>query len=122
MEKEKVLLVVVDHKKSDPWSAKDIGEELAELVQGCRGEVVEKVFCKIEKPTAAHFIGSGKVEEIAQMCEELLIDTVVFSEDLKGSQQRNLENVIKVKTIDRTQLILDIFARHATSQEGKKQG
>ncbi|MCK5215253.1 MAG: GTPase HflX [Candidatus Omnitrophica bacterium] len=121
MEKEKVLLVIVDYKKKDSWAAEDVGEELAELVQGCRGEVEEKVFCKIDKPTAACLIGSGKVEEIAQMCAEASIDTVVFSEDLKGSQQRNLENIIKVKTIDRTQLILDIFARHATSQEGKMQ-
>ena len=121
MEKEKVLLVIVDYKKKDSWAAEDVGEELAELVQGCRGEVEEKVFCKIDKPTAARLIGSGKVEEIAQMCAEASIDTVVFSEDLKGSQQRNLENIIKVKTIDRTQLILDIFARHATSQEGKMQ-
>ena len=55
------------------------------------------------------------------MCQAQDINTVIFSHDLKGSQQRNIEEILDVKTIDRTQLILDIFARHAASQEGKMQ-
>lgn len=121
MEKEKILSVIVDYKRSGNWLAEDIGRELEELVVACSGEVVGTVFCRLDRPSAAHLIGQGKVEEIAQMCTATAIDTVVFSHDLKGSQQRNLEEIIDVKTIDRTQLILDIFARHATSREGKMQ-
>ncbi len=121
MEKEKVLIVVVDYKRIKGWSLEDLGAELEELVAGCGGEVVDKVYYRIDKPSAAHLIGEGKVVEIADICSQTDVDTVVFSHDLKGSHQRNLEEVIKVKTIDRTQLILDIFARHATSQEGKMQ-
>lgn len=120
MNKEKTLLIVVDYQKSG-WFVEDIGQELEELVIACGGEVVEKVFCRLEKPSAATFIGEGKVKEIAGICQEKAINTVVFSKDLKGNQQRNLEDSLDVKTIDRTQLILDIFARRATSLEGKMQ-
>ena len=65
--------------------------------------------------------GEGKVKEISALCDAERIHTVIFSHDLKGSQQRNLEEALHVKTIDRTQLILDIFARRATSLEGKMQ-
>jgi len=122
MEREKVLIVVVEFKNDrDEWSVNDVGQELAELVKTSGGEVVEKVVARIDTPSAAHLIGQGKVDEIAGLCETLKINTVVFSEDLKGSQQRNLEEAMDVKTIDRTQLILDIFARHARTQEGKMQ-
>jgi len=121
MDKEKVLIVVVDYKRIKGWRLEDLGNELEELVAGCGGEVVDKVFYRIDKPSAAHLIGEGKMVEISNICSQIDVDTVVFSHDLKGSHQRNLEEVIKVKTIDRTQLILDIFARHATSQEGKMQ-
>ena len=121
MEKEKVLLVVVDYKHNDGWSDKEISRELEELIDGCRGEVVDTVFYHIERASPAHLIGEGKVQEIANICAETQVDTVVFSHDLKGTQQRNLETILKVKTIDRTQLILDIFACHATSLEGKMQ-
>jgi GTP-binding protein HflX len=119
---ERVLLVIVDHKKEqDGWPVEDIGHELKELIEDCRGEVVQTVYSRIDKITASYYIGAGKAQEIAALCAALTVDTVVFSQDLKGSQQRNLEEVIKAKTIDRTQLILDIFARHATSREGKMQ-
>jgi len=121
MTKEKVLLVVVDEGKKNDWTAEDEAQELEELVNGCRGEVVKTITCRLPQPNATFYIGSGKVEEIASVCRAGGVDTVVFSHDLKGSQQRNLEEEFKVKTIDRTQLILDIFARHATSLEGKMQ-
>ncbi len=120
--KEKVLLVVVDFKKDrERWSAQDVLGEMEELIAGCGGEVVERIICHTDKPTAGYLIGEGRVRDIAQIVEAKRIDTVIFSQDLKGSQQRNLEEVIKTKTIDRTQIILDIFAKHATSQEGKMQ-
>lgn len=118
---EKVLLVAIDFKKHNGWPASDLAQELKELVQTCRGEVVDSLICPVANPSPKYLIGEGKVNEIAAICSLNDIGTVIFSHDLKGSQQRNLEEIIKVKIIDRTQLILDIFARHAVSQEGKMQ-
>ncbi|MBI5416244.1 MAG: GTPase HflX [Candidatus Omnitrophica bacterium] len=120
--KEKVLLVVVDFKSDrECWPAQEVLEEMEDLVAGCGGEVVERMVCPLDKASATYLIGSGRVQDIAAAVSHLKIDTVVFSYDLKGGQQRNLEETIKTKTIDRTQLILDIFARHAVSREGKTQ-
>jgi GTP-binding protein HflX len=118
---EKVLLVVISFHKERDWPIQDIANELNALVDSCGGEVAEIVLCKNLEPNAPFLIGEGKVKEIAESCLVKDIDTVIFSEELKGSQQRNLEEVFDTKTIDRTQLILDIFARRATSQEGKMQ-
>lgn len=118
---EKVLLVVVDLRKSHDWPLKDIADELHGLVTSCGGEVVDIALCKGIDPNPAFLIGEGKVKEIAETCLAKEVDTVIFSQDLKGSQQRNLEEAFNTKTIDRTQLILDIFAKRASSQEGKMQ-
>ena len=118
--KEKVLLAIVSFRGGN-WTIDDVSREMEELVLACQGEVVDRIVCRLDKPTAAYLIGEGKVQEIAALREATGADTVVFSHELKGSQQRNLEEVIKTKTIDRTQLILDIFARRASSQEGKMQ-
>jgi len=82
---------------------------------------VDNISCSCERATANLFIGKGKVEEIAMLAQAEEVDTIIFSHDLSGTQQRNLEEVLGKKTIDRTQLILDIFARHAKSPEGKMQ-
>jgi len=120
--KEKVLLVIVDFKNDrQRWPVQEVLEEMEDLIAGCGGEVIERMICPLEKASATYLIGSGRVQDIAAAVSHLKIDTVVFSYDLRGSQQRNLEETIKTKTIDRTQLILDIFARHATSKEGKMQ-
>lgn len=120
--KEKVLLAIVDFKKTNSFeSPNDILSEMQELVLACGSEVTGHIMCPIAKPTASVLIGEGKVQEIADLCAMKNIDIVIFSYDLKGSQQRNLEEAIKVRIIDRTQLILDIFARRAISNEGKMQ-
>jgi GTP-binding protein HflX len=119
---ERSLLVTIKiHDDKDRWSLEDAARELEELTFACGVTVVGNVTCCIDKPTANYFIGSGKVNEIALRCLEEDVDTVIFSHDLSGTQQRNIEDVIGKKTIDRTQLILDIFARHAKSLEGKLQ-
>jgi len=119
---EKVLLVMVDLKKSNPqWGAEESLDEMRELIVACGGKVVDHVVCSMDKFTAGYLISEAKAKNIAQLCSVNSVDTVVFSQDLKGSQQRNLEGIIKTKTIDRTQLILDIFAKHASSSEGKMQ-
>jgi GTP-binding protein HflX len=119
---ERALLVTINLKQDeDSWKIEDIASELEELVSTSGAEVVENIYCQRDKPTANFFIGKGKTEEIAYLCQEENIDTVIFSHDFSGTQQRNLEELIGKKTIDRTQLILDIFARHAKTPEGKMQ-
>lgn len=119
---ERALLVTIKlSTEKDEWEAQDIASELEELTSSSTAQVADNIACLREKPTPNLFIGKGKTEEIAAVCQEEDIDTVIFSHDLSGTQQRNLEEVITKKTIDRTQLILDIFARHAKSPEGKMQ-
>lgn len=119
---ERALLVTVKIKsEKGAWRFEDLAEELEELTATCGAEAVDNITCLCEKPTPNFFIGSGKAQEIAFICQEEAADTVIFSCDLSGTQQRNLEEVIGKKTIDRTQLILDIFSRNARSPEGKMQ-
>lgn len=119
---ERVLLVIVDFKKGRAqWSVEENLNEMKDLIIACGGEVIEQTICSVIKPTAGFLISENKANNIAGLCSANNVDTVIFSYDLKGSQQRNLEKIIKTKTIDRTQLILDIFAKHASSKEGKMQ-
>lgn len=118
----KVLLITIKSKsEKDTWHITDAAKELEELAASCGTEIFDNIRCVIDKPTANLFIGKGKAEEIAFLCQKEDIDTVIFGHDLSGTQQRNLEEIIGKKTIDRTQLILDIFRRRANSQEGKTQ-
>lgn len=119
---ERALLVAIRcHGQEENWTLQDIADELQELVHSCGVEVIDTVTCVIDRPTANLYIGSGKAEEIGMHAYQVEADVVIFSADLSGTQQRNLENIIGRKTIDRTQLILDIFARRARSPEGKMQ-
>ena len=119
---ERALLVTVRFKhEKDNWRIEDLAKELEQLAETSGVEAIDNIVSICEKPTPNYFIGKGKVEEIALICQEENIDAVIFSQDLSGTQQRNLEEVIAKKTIDRTQLILDIFSRHAKSPEGKMQ-
>ena len=119
---ERALLVNVEfkHEKEKP-GPEDSAQELEELVLACAVEAVDNITVFCEKPTPNLLIGRGKAEELAMLVQEENADTVIFSRDLSGTQQRNLEDVIGKKTIDRTQLILDIFSRRAKSPEGKMQ-
>ena len=119
--KEKIILAVVVEHAHSSWSPEDEAAEMRQLITTCGGEIVHTVFCKTMPPTASHMLTKGKVEEIKLLCQAGGIDAVIVSCDLKGTQQRNLEADFGVKTLDRTQVILDIFARRATSQEGKMQ-
>lgn len=119
---EKALLVTIRLKQEkEGWALEDMAEELEELVATCGAAILDNISCAIDKPTPNFFIGRGKAQEIAFLAQEIDADTVIFSRDLSGTQQRNLEEIIGKKTIDRTQLILDIFARHARSPAGKMQ-
>ena len=96
-------------------------DELEGLAEADGVEVIGRMIQSLEKPNTATFIGKGKVEELAQMCANTDADTVIFNDELSGVQLRNLEDAVGVRVIDRTILILDIFADRATSREGKLQ-
>ena len=105
------------------WKA-DISRSMDELEGLCEADgiqVVGRVEQSLERPNTATLIGKGKVEELAEMCANMDVDTAVFNEELSGMQIRNLEDALGVRVIDRTILILDIFADRATSREGKLQ-
>lgn len=117
---ERVLIVGVELDR-DPIEIEVSLDELQELVQAAGGVVISRVVQKRDAINVAYFIGKGKAEEIKLYCEELDIDSVVFNDELSGAQIRNLEKIIDRKIVDRTNLILDIFANRATSKEGKLQ-
>lgn len=117
---ERVLIVGVE-LSSDTIDIETSMDELSELVKAAGGIVISRVVQKKEGIHPAHFIGKGKAEEIKNYCEELDITTVVFNDELSGAQLRNLEKMIDKKIVDRTNLILDIFANRATTSEGKLQ-
>jgi GTPase len=96
-------------------------DELEALLDTAGAEVVERVVQKRDAPDAATFIGSGKVDDLRDLVTALGADAVVFDDDLAPAQQRTLEERIGQKVLDRTIVILDIFAQHATSREGKAQ-
>ncbi len=119
---EKSLLVTVKFKSErNNWRMEDMAVELEALAVTSGAQIQKSITYHGERPTPNFFIGKGKAEEIALICAEEKIDTVIFGRDLSGTQQRNLEEIIDKKTLDRTQLILDIFAWRAKSLEGKMQ-
>ena len=96
-------------------------EELRRLAETAGAEVAGVFLQKREKPDSALFIGSGRAEELARDCQALEADLCIFDEELTGIQARNLEDILRIRVIDRTTLILDIFAQRASSAEGKLQ-
>ena len=119
---ERAILVTVKHIKEDNgWSAEDLSAELKELAISSGVRISAEVTAKCSEFSPRYLIGKGKAEEIASIAGQNRVDVVIFNHDLGGAQQRNLDEILEVKTIDRTQLILDIFARRAHSKEGKIQ-
>src|SRR6476646_1167437 len=96
-------------------------EELSLLSRSAGAEPITVITAKRPSPDAAYFVGSGKADEIAQACVAEQIEIVIFNHALSPAQQRNLEKRLNVRVLDRTSLILDIFAQRAQSHEGKLQ-
>jgi GTP-binding protein HflX len=96
-------------------------EELSLLARSAGAEPITTITAKRSSPDAAYFVGSGKADEIAQACLADGIEIVIFNHALSPAQQRNLEKRLNVRVLDRTSLILDIFAQRAKSHEGKLQ-
>ena len=118
---ERVFLVGVELKSRNGWDIRDSLEELSELATTAGAEVVGDGLQKMAAPCAATFIGKGKASEFAQHCRVADVDTVIFDDELSPAQSRNLEQVFNCKVLDRTSLILDIFAQRARTREGKLQ-
>ncbi|HXT12775.1 MAG TPA: GTPase HflX [Candidatus Angelobacter sp.] len=118
---ERVFLVGIELKSRKDWEASDSLEELAELATTAGGEVVGEGVQKLEAPNPATFIGKGKADEFAAQCKRLDVDTIIFDDELSPAQSRNLEKIFNGKVLDRTSLILDIFAQRARTREGKLQ-
>ena len=123
--KEKVILVTVSlHKERlKGWEAEDVAKELKELALSTGVNVIDELICNRDEFTPNYLIGKGKTEEIRELIDSHKegVEAVIFSENLSSTQQRNLEEVFGIKTIDRTQLILDLFAQRAHTNEGKLQ-
>ncbi len=118
---ERVFLVGLELKSGATWETRDSLTELAELATTAGAVVAGNATQKLESPVAGTFIGSGKAQELATQCKAQDVDTVIFDDELTGAQARNLERIFECKILDRTSLILDIFAQRARTREGKLQ-
>ncbi|MCK9554333.1 GTPase HflX [bacterium] len=119
--KEIVVTVGMQYGPSDKWHVRDSLAELKQLAYTAGGTVIKEFTTVRNAPTPAHFVGKGKLEEIRVFCEGAGVTTVVFDDDLSPAQKKNLTEELKTKVLDRTELILDIFALHAVTAEGKLQ-
>ena len=118
---ERAVLVGLEQDGVSKWDLRDSMDELRELVNSAGAEVVNTVTQKLEKPTAPYYIGKGKAELIKDSFQTQQVTSVIFDNELSPAQGRNLEHLFKRKVLDRTQLILDIFAQRARSREGRLQ-
>jgi len=113
--------VGVELKNADDFAARDSLAELSQLVTTAGARVVGDAIQRLDALNATTFIGSGKAAELAETCRAQKVDTVVFDDELSPAQARNLEQTFGCKILDRTEVILDIFARRARTREGKLQ-
>jgi GTPase len=117
---ERAFLVSVDRQRAD-WSAEASLEELARLSETAGLDVVGSASQKLAHPHPNTYVGKGKLEEIADSVQSLKADVVIFDDELTPAQLRNVETHLQAKVIDRTALILDIFAKRAVTHEGRLQ-
>ncbi len=110
-----------DGRRPRQWDADSSLEELALLADTAGARVVGKIVQRLQRPDPAYYVGRGKLQEIVSLRASLDYNLVIFDDELSPVQQRNLEQALKVKVLDRTALILDIFAQHARSREGRLQ-
>src|SRR6202045_3820597 len=118
---ERALLIGLEKQGVLKWDLQDSLEELAELATSAGAEGVDTVTQKLRRPTAPYYIGKGKAEAIKHSFQDREVTSVIFDDELSPAQGRNLETLLARKVVDRTQLILDIFAQRARSREGRLQ-
>ncbi len=119
---ERAILIGMEWGRNDSlWTVDDSLEELKQLADTAGATVIKKFIQKRSKPDPAFFIGRGKVQELALYAQQENIDLCIFDDELSPAQQRNIESVMGIRILDRTALILDIFAQRARTNEGKLQ-
>ena len=119
---ERAILIGMEWGRNDSlWTVDDSLEELKQLADTAGATVIKKFIQKRPKPDPAFFIGRGKVQELALYAQRENIDLCIFDDELSPAQQRNIESVMGIRILDRTALILDIFAQRARTNEGKLQ-
>jgi len=118
---ERALLIGLEQEGTSKWDLRDSLDELRELASSAGAEVVNTVTQKLQRPTAPYYIGKGKAEQIKESFQQQVVTSVIFDNELSPAQGRNLETLFARKVLDRTQLILDIFAQRARSREGRLQ-
>lgn len=121
LEVEKTVLVGIINSHQDTEKSKEYLDELAFLAYTAGGEVMQRFTQKIELPNPKTFIGTGKIEALATYVHENDISTVIFDDELTPAQQGNIEKMLKIKVLDRTGLILDIFAQRAQTSYARTQ-
>ena len=121
IDQEKVLLLSTARSHKERWAVIQSLEELANLTKTAGGEVIESFIQVKRHLDPATLIGIGKVIELADICRTHDIDLIIFDQNLSAAQIRNIEKIANVRVIDRTTLILDIFAKHARTKESKIQ-
>ncbi|MBS1251429.1 MAG: GTPase HflX [Anaerolineales bacterium] len=122
LSQERAFLVGVELKRQyNPWRIEDSLEELGRLANTAGLEVVGQEIQRLDSPTPATYIGSGKVKELKLFKRDLDFNVLLFDDELSPRQQRNLEEEVDIKVVDRTALILDIFGQHAHTKEGQLQ-
>jgi len=118
---ENVILVGVINNNQNKEKAEDYIKELAFLAETAGGKVLTTFLQKLDKPHPKTFLGSGKLNEIKAFIDDNQVDIVIFDDELSPAQQKNLEKILQVKIIDRTRLILDIFAKRAQTSYARTQ-
>ncbi len=121
MKRERAALVGLVSGAMRRYGAERSMDELAGLAEAAGAEVVVRVLQERPKPDPSTFLGAGKIKLLAASCSEMRVDVAVFDNELSPAQLRHIEEEVGTKVIDRTQLILDIFARRAKTREGKLQ-
>ena len=120
--RERIVLVGVTFPHGTTAATEAGLDELERLVDTAGADVVGRIIQRRTAPDSATYVGRGKAEELLAMCLEVDADTVVFDDDLSPAQQRNLEKILGRTAIDRTAVILDIFAQNARTPEGPRPG
>ena len=118
---EKTVLVGVITKSQNDNQSKEYLDELEFLTYTAGGEVLKRFTQKMEKPNAKTFIGSGKMQELQEYIKEFNIGTAIFDDELSSAQERNISKILNCKVLDRTNLILDIFAQRAKTSYARTQ-
>jgi GTPase len=118
---ERAYLVAVDAEQDSIWGVEDSLSELGTLARTAGAHVVGTMIQRLPHPDTLTYLGKGRAQELSDLTKQLDLDIIIFDDELTPNQQRNLEKLLSARIVDRTALILDIFAQHARTREGRLQ-